>query len=137
VMYYPTKKEDRATGILLPTVGQTTLRGESIHNAFFWALNRSQDMTLMHDWFSKTGQGYGSEYRYNYGAQETGYIKAYTLREHSADYVFDDGTLRSEPGGTSYQIQGAASQLFPANIMARGRVDYFSSLREAQSFNTK
>jgi LPS-assembly protein len=136
IFYYPTKKEDRATGILLPTIGQTTLRGESIHNAFFWALDRSQDATFMHDWFSKTGQGYGSEYRYNYGAQETGYIKAYTLREHSADYVLDNGTAHTEAGGTSYQIQGAATQMFPGRIMTRGRVDYFSSLKEAQSFNT-
>jgi len=136
IMYYPTKKEDRATGILLPTIGSTSLRGESIHNAFFWVLNRSQDATFLHDWFSKTGQGYGSEYRYNYGAQETGYLRAYTLREHSADYTRDDGTLATEPGGTSYQMQGAATQMFPGRIMARGRVDYFSSLREAQSFNT-
>src|SRR5205814_5190105 len=90
LMYYPTKKDARATGILLPTVGQTSLRGESIHDAFFWVFNRSQDATFMHDWFSKTGQGYGSEYRYNYGAQETGYLRAYTLREHTADYVQSD-----------------------------------------------
>ena len=136
VMYYPTKKEDRATGILLPTIGSTTLRGESIHNGFFWVLNRSQDATFMHDWFSKTGQGYGSEYRYNYGATETGYLRAYTLREHSAEYVTADGTPATNPGGTSYQVQGAATQLFPADIMTRARVDYFSSLAQQQSFNT-
>ena len=136
VMYYPTKKEDRATGILLPTLGSTTLRGESIHNAFFWVLDRSQDATFMHDWFSKTGQGYGSEYRYNYGATETGYLRAYTLREHSAEYVTEDGTPQVNPGGTSYQVQGAASQLFPAHIMTRARVDYFSSLASQQSFTT-
>jgi LPS-assembly protein len=136
VMYYPTKKDDRATGFLLPTVGTTTLRGESIHNGFFWVLNRSQDATFMHDWFSKTGQGYGSEYRYNYGATETGYLRAYTLREHSAEYVADDGTPQVNQGGTSYQVQGAATQLFPANIMTRARVDYFSSLASQQSFNT-
>ncbi len=136
IFYYPTKKEDRATGILLPTLGSTSLRGESLHNAFFWVLNRSQDATFLHDWFSKTGQGYGSEYRYNYGALETGYLRAYTLREHSADYATDAGTVVTQPGGTSYQVQGAATQQFPANIMARGRVDYFSDLREAQSFNT-
>jgi LPS-assembly protein len=136
IMYYPTKKDDRATGILLPTVGSTTLRGESIHNGFFWVLNRSQDATFMHDWFSKTGQGYGSEYRYNYGLTETGYIRAYTLREHSAEYVQDDGTPGLNPGGTSYQVQGAASQLFPGHIMTRARVDYFSSLASQQSFNT-
>ena len=136
IMYYPTKKDDRATGILIPTIGSTSLRGESIHNAFFWALGRSQDATLMHDWFSKTGQGYGSEYRYNYGAQSTGYLKAYTLREHGADYAQDNGQVITQPGGTSYQVQGAASQMLPEHIMARGRIDYFSSLAQAQSFNT-
>jgi len=90
----------------------------------------------MHDWFSKTGQGYGSEYRYNYGPLETGYLRAYTLREHSADYTGADGNSFTQPGGTSYQVQGAATQLFPAHIMARGRVDYFSSIVTQQSFNT-
>src|SRR4029079_7943992 len=41
IMYYPHKKEDRATGFLLPTYGSSTLRGQSIHNAFFWAIDRS------------------------------------------------------------------------------------------------
>ena len=59
VMYYPTKEEDRATGILIPTYGVSSLRGQSIHNAFFWAINRSQDATFMHDWYSKAGQGFG------------------------------------------------------------------------------
>ena len=35
VMYYPTKKGDRATGFLIPTYGSSTLRGQSLHNAFF------------------------------------------------------------------------------------------------------
>jgi LPS-assembly protein len=135
VMYYPTKKDDRATGFLLPTIGSTSLRGESIHNAFFWVLNRSQDATFMHDWFSKTGQGYGSEYRYNYGATETGYIRAYTAREHNATYVDDTGQPVTQALGNSYQLQGAATQLFPGNIMTRARVDYFSSLAQQQSFN--
>ena len=47
VLYYPTKKEDRATGFLLPTYGTSTLRGQQLHNAFFWAINRSQDATIM------------------------------------------------------------------------------------------
>ena len=135
IIYYPTKKDDRATGILIPTIGSTSLRGESIHDAFFWVINRSQDATLLHDWFSKTGQGYGSEYRYNFGALSTGYLRAYTLREHGADYAQDDGTVTTRPGSTSYQAQGAATQMLPERIMARGRVDYFSSIAEAQSFN--
>ena len=40
------------------------MRGQSLSNAFFWAINRSQDLTLLHDWYTKTGQGAGAEYRY-------------------------------------------------------------------------
>jgi LPS-assembly protein len=134
VLYYPTKKDNRATGFLIPTVGSTTLRGESIHNAFFWVLGRSQDVTFMHDWFSKTGQGYGSEYRYNFGGQSNGYIHGVMLKEHGADYPQDDGTVTTRPGGTSYEIHGAATQMLPEHILARGRVDYFSSVAEMQSY---
>ena len=45
----------------------STLRGQSLSNAFFWAIARSQDATFMHDWFSKTGQAVGGEYRYMLG----------------------------------------------------------------------
>ncbi len=55
--YYPTKEDDRATGFLIPTYGASTIRGQTIHNAFFWAINRSQDATVLHDWYSKTGHG--------------------------------------------------------------------------------
>ena len=46
ILYYPTKRDDRATGFLMPTYGSSSLRGQSIHNGFFWAINRSQDATF-------------------------------------------------------------------------------------------
>jgi len=134
ILYYPTKKDDRATGFLIPTLGSTTLRGESIHNAFFWVLGRSEDLTVMHDWFSKTGQGYGSEYRYNFSGLSNGEIRGHVLKEHGADYAQDDGTVFTRPGSTTYEIHGTATQMLPERIMARGRVDYFSSIAEMQSF---
>src|SRR6478735_3172912 len=59
-LYYPTTEDDRATGFLIPTYGNSTVRGHSFHNAFFWAIDRSRDATIMHDWYSKTGQGFGT-----------------------------------------------------------------------------
>ncbi len=46
-MYYPLKKEDRATGFLIPTYSSSGVRGQGLSNAFFWAMNRSQDATLL------------------------------------------------------------------------------------------
>jgi LPS-assembly protein len=135
ILYYPTKKDDRATGILIPTYGQSTLRGHSIHNAFFWAIDRSQDLTLLHDWYSKTGQGVGSEYRYNFGAGSNGNLRGSFLDEHETTYVQDDGTAVPQAGARSYELHGGANQVLPGNLHARGRIDYFSSIVEAQSLN--
>ena len=50
----------------------STDKGQTISNAFFWAINRSQDATILHDWFSKTGQAISGEYRYvSLGGRET------------------------------------------------------------------
>ena len=72
IIYYPIQDDERATGFLLPTYGTSTLRGQAISNAFFWAIGRSQDATFFHDWFTKAGQGVGAEYRYVSGAQSFG-----------------------------------------------------------------
>jgi LPS-assembly protein len=63
VMYYPIQEDERATGFLLPSYGASTVRGQAVSNAFFWAINRSQDATFFHDWFTRSGQGTGAEYR--------------------------------------------------------------------------
>ena len=136
ILYYPTKKEGRATGVLIPTYGSSTLRGQSIHNAFFWAMDRSQDTTIVHDWFSKVGQGVGSEYRYNFGGGSDGNIRWYLLNQHESSYPQADGSMTMLPASRSYDINGSASQLLPGNLRTRARVAYFSSLMTMQTFNT-
>jgi LPS-assembly protein len=136
ILAYPTKKEDRATGFLIPAYGMTSLRGQSIHDAFFWAINRSQDATVMHDWFSKVGQGIGGEYRYNYGVPGTGYLNAYMLNQHEATYVQADGTETTTDASRYFQVRGTTSETLPGNIRVRGNVNYFSSITTSQTFNT-
>ena len=133
ILYYPTKRENRATGFLLPTYGSSTIRGHSLHNAFFWAIDRSQDATFFHDWFSKTGQGVGSEYRYNFGGGSDGNVRSYLLNEAFVPTEPTTGTLSSS---RSYEFRGGANQLLPGGLRARGRVDYFSSITTSQTFNT-
>jgi LPS-assembly protein len=133
IFYYPVQEDDRATGFLIPTYGASTIRGQTLSNAFFWAINRSQDVTVMHDWFSKTGQGYGGEYRYIGGAGANGFMRGYNLREHEATYSSDEGEQVS-PARTSYELQGSMSQPFGRSLRARGRVDYFSSLEVQQTY---
>ena len=134
-LYYPTRRENRATGFLMPTYGSSSLRGQSIHNGFFWAIDRSQDATFVHDYSSKTGQGVGSEYRYNLGTGD-GNIRAYLDDKHEASYVDDAGNVTNQSGSRSYQINGSANQQLPYGMRAIANVQYFSSIVDSQTFNT-
>jgi LPS-assembly protein len=127
VLYYPTKEEGRATGFLLPTYGSSRLRGQTISNAFFWAINRSQDATFMHDWFSKAGQGYGSEYRYARIGGD-GSVRAHLLDQRALS--------ETQPATRSFDMRGGVNQVLPYNMRARANVDYFSSVQTMQTFNT-
>jgi LPS-assembly protein len=130
IIYYPINKEDRATGFLMPTYGTSTLRGFTLSNAFFWAINRSQDVTFNHDWFTRTGQGVGGEYRYVRGPGADGSFRVYWLKEHEATY---QGT--TTPGRKSYQIRGVLSQPLGLGLRFRGNVDYFSDVTVQQTYN--
>jgi LPS-assembly protein len=133
-MYYPINKQDRATGFLLPIYGQSTIKGHTLNNAFFWAINRSQDATLYHSFYSKTGQGFGGDYRYVQTGGSSGSFQTSILREHAADYEQPDGTTVTVEGVQSYQITGALVQTLPANLRLSATANYFSSLVAQQRY---
>jgi len=134
VMYYPIQGDDRATGFLLPTYGSSVIRGPSVSNAFFWAINRSQDATVYHDWFAKRGQGVGGEYRYVAGRGSQGNVTTYYLKEKEATYTSSLGSVTT-PAATNYEIRANVAQVLPLGLRARGNVDYFSSVVTRATFN--
>jgi lipopolysaccharide assembly outer membrane protein LptD (OstA) len=130
ILYYPIQEDDRATGILLPMYGSSSAAGSSISNAFFWAINRSHDLTLFHDWMFSRGMGMGTEYRYLLGPQAQGDFKYYWLDEKEA---IINGYKRNARRST--QVKGGLSQNLPFGLSARGRVDYFTDVTVQQTYN--
>jgi LPS-assembly protein len=134
-MYYPINKEDRATGFLMPIYGNSDIRGHTLANAFFWAINRSQDATLYHSFYSKTGQSFGGEYRYVQSGASTGHVETSIVRENdAATYTNADGTQSVVPGIDSYNVVGTLMQQLPANLRLTGSANYFSSLVAQQRY---
>ncbi len=132
-MYYPLRDDGRSTGILMPKYGASTFRGPSLSNAFFWAIGRSQDATFFHDWFTRTGTGMGSEYRYLSGVGSSGLFRFYRLNQHQA--VFDqDNTTTTLPAQTTYQVDAAVSQSLGRRLRAQGNVEYFSDIATQQLY---
>ena len=131
VFYYPMEEDDRSTGFLIPTYGASTVRGQSISNAFFWAIGRSHDATFLHDWFSKAGTGMGGEYRYVAGPGSQGDARMYVLRERER---VADANTPAQPARRSYQVTGSLAQRLPRQLFARANADYFSSITTQQQF---
>ena len=136
-LYYPVQADGRATGILMPTYGASSIRGQSISNAFFLEINRSHDATVFHDWFTATGQGLGVEYRYMLGPASQGNIQAYQLNEHEMTIKDWFGTgERTLPGRRSYELRGSARHPISDALRARGQIDFFSDVTVKQAYQT-
>ena len=130
LLYYPIQEDDRATGFLLPQYGSSLAMGSTISNAFFWAINRSQDATFFHDWMFSRGNGVGGEYRYLFAPQAQGNFRYYWLDEKAAIVNGQERDARR-----STKIEGGLTQNLPFGLSARGRVDYFSNVTVHQTYN--
>lgn len=64
VLRYPINKDGRATGFLFPHFGFSREKGFFMFNQFFWAIRPNFDLSINFDFFTKVGQGVGSEVRY-------------------------------------------------------------------------
>jgi len=120
-LYYPIDEQGRATGFLLPQIGNSSLKGFIFNQGFFWAINRSMDATLTYERFSEVGNGGSVEYRYVASDASRGQLNTFLL---------DD----SESGQREYTILGSANQDLPGGFRSVARVDYFSSFDFQQSF---
>jgi LPS-assembly protein len=130
ILYYPIQEDNRATGFLMPTYATSTYSGGSISNAFFWAVNRSQDVTVFHDWFFSGSTGVGTEYRYLLGPTAQGNFRAYALDEKEREL---NGTLITARQNKLYS--GGLSQGLPLGLTARGNVNYTTDIGTQQLYS--
>lgn len=130
VIYYPIQEDDRATGLLIPTYGSSTYAGQSLSNAFFWAINRSQDATLFHNWFFSRGQAVGGEYRYAAAPGSEGTLRTNWLNQKA-------GVVNGIELGArrSYQVESSVVHRLGGGLTGRGRINYFSDVSTQQLYN--
>jgi LPS-assembly protein len=133
IIYYPIKDDERATGFLMPTYGASTLRGQAISNAFFWAIGRSHDATFFHDWFTNAGQGAGAEYRYVAGQASYGNFRFYRFDQQQTEFR-QGGRLAVLPAQSTYQLAALGNQALGASVRLHQRVDYISNLVTQQLY---
>jgi LPS-assembly protein len=135
VFYFPyfyksLKKEPRKSGFLAPNFVHSSTRGYGLAAGYYWAFSRSMDVTYVLQDFSVRGLAHHVDFRgkptqktdFNLiidGAQDRGYTTS-------------GGTLIKTPG---YSITGGARTEFGDGWVARGSINYISSLAYRQQFS--
>src|SRR5207247_9212432 len=117
----------------MPSYCSSTLKGQTISNGFFWAIDRSRDMTILHDFYSKTGQAVSGEYRY-VDLRGSGNLQTNFIDNHPATYI-TNGQTNTIPASKSYRLLGSMSQGLGAGWSAQAHADYFSSIEVQQTYS--
>ncbi len=118
-MRIPIKRE-RSTGFLFPKFGPNSAKGFFVEIPFFWAISRSQDLTLALKTYASRGFGGSAEYRYVLSPRARG-----TLRSN----VFHDNTFGNQwDVNWNHQVTWGRGWTWAINT------DWFSSFDFRQDF---
>ena len=131
LIYYPLEEDDRSTGFLIPTYTTSSIKGSGLSNAFFWAIDRSQDATFYHDYYSKTGQGIAGEYRFVAAPGSNGQARVYMLDE--SEQADESGNVVRAAHRT-YDVTGHTSVSLPRGFHLYSRTNYVSDITTKQLY---
>ena len=75
----------RVSGLLLPSLGYSSLNGSYYKQGFFWAIKENQDVTFYLDYYAEKGLAKGLDYRYAFSPETTGEIWVYHVKDKLPD----------------------------------------------------
>lgn len=129
VLYKSLKKLPRKSGFLTPNIGNSSIRGMMVGGGYYWAINRSYDLSYRLQWFTERGFAHDVGFRGKvrpgtdfgvalYGVNDTGLKQnGVVIQKASGFSLTADG--RSDLGGGWY---------------FRGQLNYLSSFLFRQTF---
>jgi LPS-assembly protein len=127
--YKSLEKVPRKSGFLTPNIGNSSRRGKMIGIGYFWAINRSYDVTYRVQDFTQRGFAHHVDLR---GKPRAGTdFDAIFYGVQDRGLKLDDGTLRKE-GGSSLYVVGKSD--LGHGFTARGMINYITTFRFRQAF---
>ena len=120
--YKSLKKEPRRSGFLIPNVGNSSLHGKMFGGGYYWAINRSYDLTYRGLYYTGAGLAHHAELR---GA----------VNQKTDFDLTISGIKTSEDGVASgAKVNFVGHSDLGDGWEARGSVDYLSSFAYLQQF---
>lgn len=139
IFYFPyfyksLEKQPRRSGFLTPSFGNSSRFGQMIGFGYYWAINRSYDLTYRPHYFTERGFAHNVEFRGKPREGSDFGMSVYGVADKGL--LLSDGS-RLKQGGYSLNFDGKSE--LGHGWRARGTVNYLSSFifRQAftQSFN--
>ena len=120
--------ESRQSGFLIPVLGQSSTKGLVLGEEFYWAINRSADLTVGAQYFSSRGWEQSGTFRYR--GRENNFVRAHYNGLLDRGY-YSNGTYVNQ-GGEDVKASGRYD--FSAQTRVVGDAEYLSSFAYRQAF---
>ena len=125
---HPIDPEDRQSGFLTPTVGQSSTKGFILGEQVYMVLGRSADLTVGADYYSSRGFAQNATFRYR--GQGLDFVQAHY--SGLLDRGFIQNGVYTNQGGEDVTFAGRRD--FNANTRAAANVEYLSSYVYREAF---
>jgi LPS-assembly protein len=99
-------KKDRSSGFLLPSSGQSNIKGRTLSVAWYQTLGRSADLLVRTDYYSKRGTGLGFDFRARTNETSHVYFGSFLVWDRLFGKVFDQsGNEQPSASGSSFYAE--------------------------------
>lgn len=135
---HPIDENGRQSGFLIPTISNDTIRGITLGEQFYWAINRSMDMVVGADYYSKRGWAPNGDIRYKGAGLDHVIARWNALFDRGIDIT---QTAGPQAGQTVHVNQGGADIVaqvrrdFSSETRLAGNAEYLSSYTYRLAFN--
>jgi LPS-assembly protein len=126
--YKSLKKEPRKSGFLAPNIGHSSTRGFLFASGYYWAISRSLDATYIAQYFSTRGLAHHIDFRGKPSQKSDFNLIFYGVQDRG---IMQNGVLVKAPG---YSVTGGGRTEFAGGWVARGSINFISSLAFRQQF---
>jgi LPS-assembly protein len=124
---HPVENVGRQSGFLIPSFGQSSVKGTIVGDSYYWAINRSVDATIGGEYFSKRGFEQNATFRDLTGPHSFVNATYFGVVDRGL------GPTHINQGGEDVKIQ--AEQNLPQNVRTVANVEYLSSYLFRQAFS--
>jgi LPS-assembly protein len=132
----PAGETARATGFLLPAIGESSTKGLILGDSVYWAINRSNDITLGAEYFSKRGWSQTVNFRSRPGDNSSLDVHYFGVLDRGIlIQQLQNGkevTVLQDQGGEEARLTGETTR---DHWRGSASIDYLSSFLFRQAFS--